>query len=54
MTSLVVVWYLIINNGYHGGVIAIPQTSREQCLANAKFLNRSWTNLSLKCIPGVK
>lgn len=55
MTSLVVVWYLIIRDSYEGGIVAVPQVSREQCLDNAKWLYSSYPkHVKVNCIPGTR
>jgi hypothetical protein len=55
---MILVWYLVLTAMY-GGLEAIPQASREQCLANAAFLRSQGPTITYShvypiCIPGVK
>lgn len=51
---MIAVWYLILTlGGASGAVTAIPQESREQCLANAEYLQKRLAWGYASCIPGV-
>jgi hypothetical protein len=56
---MIPVWYLVLTAMY-GGMMQIPQASREQCLANAAYLSSppvvriTYSHLYPVCIPGVK
>lgn len=51
--SSVIVWYLLVQRSYDGGMVAVPQVSREQCADNVKFLRPRSPNWALLvCVPG--
>lgn len=53
---MISVWFLIILN-FHGGVLSLPQASRDACITSANFVNAhvpypSSTNAI--CVEGIK
>lgn len=57
---MITAWFLIISY-YHGGIVAIPQASRDQCLANAAWIqahqdvaNPGGFSPAAYCLQGVK
>ncbi len=48
----ILTWFLIITT-WNGGVVAIPQTTREECLENARYFHDGAPPMThTYCIPG--
>lgn len=47
------IWYLIIVSHYSGhAMVAIPQLSKEQCVANVEFVRKREFTFDTYCLPG--
>lgn len=55
---MITVWYLIIAYSAGGGTVAVPQVSREACLASAAYIQaHKWDDDTPRfgfCVAGAK
>ncbi len=56
--TTIAIWYLIVRSSGSDNAIAVPQASREQCIANVKWLIDTGSVVKSSagnayCVPGV-